>query len=59
MCFDRFLFFIGILITTHEGTVIRSTLDNIQTQQYSNLIPQIAATAKSAVRDLDPEVNYI
>ncbi|TPX44072.1 hypothetical protein SeLEV6574_g04729 [Synchytrium endobioticum] len=45
----------GIVIATHEGTVIRSTLDNIQTQQYSTLVSQLAAKAKASVRDLDPE----
>ncbi len=48
----------GVLIATHEGVVVRSTLDNIQTQQLSTLIPQLAARTKSVVRDLDPEVSY-
>jgi dynein light chain roadblock-type len=41
---------------THDGSVIRSTLDNIQTQQYSTLVTQLAAKGKGVVRDLDPEV---
>ncbi|KAJ3415592.1 Dynein light chain roadblock-type 2 [Chytridiales sp. JEL 0842] len=45
----------GIVITTHDGSVIRSTLDNIQTQQYSTLVTQLAAKGKGVVRDLDPE----
>ncbi|KAJ3183031.1 Dynein light chain roadblock-type 2 [Geranomyces variabilis] len=45
----------GIVIATHEGSVIRSTLDNIQTQQISTLVTQLAARGKSVVRDLDPE----
>jgi dynein light chain roadblock-type len=45
----------GIIITSHEGTVIRSSLDNIQTQQYSTLVTQLAIKGKSVVRDLDPE----
>lgn len=46
----------GIVIATHEGSVIRSTLDNIQTPQISTLVTQLAQRAKSVVRDLDPEV---
>ncbi|KAI8998251.1 Dynein light chain roadblock-type 2 [Gaertneriomyces sp. JEL0708] len=45
----------GIVIATHEGTVIRSTLDNIQTQQISTLVTALAAKGKGVVRDLDPE----
>jgi predicted regulator of Ras-like GTPase activity (Roadblock/LC7/MglB family) len=52
----------GIIITSHEGTVIRSSLDNIQTQQYSTLVTQLAIKGKSVVRDLDPGfclfINY-
>lgn len=40
----------GIIITTHDGTVIRSSLDNIQTQQYSTLVAQLAVRGKSVVR---------
>lgn len=35
--------------------MIRSTLDNIQTQQYSTLVTQLAVKARDVVRDLDPE----
>ncbi|KAI8896930.1 hypothetical protein BC833DRAFT_595696 [Globomyces pollinis-pini] len=45
----------GIVITTHEGTVIRSTMDNIQTPQISTLVTPLAARSKGVVRDLDPE----
>lgn len=45
----------GIVIATHEGSVIRSTLDNIQTPQISTLVTQLAARSKGVVRDLDPE----
>ncbi|KAI8804141.1 hypothetical protein BJ742DRAFT_776426 [Cladochytrium replicatum] len=45
----------GIVIATHDGTVVRSTLDNIQTQQYSTLVTQLATKGKGVVRDLDPE----
>ncbi|KAI8608310.1 hypothetical protein BC830DRAFT_17224 [Chytriomyces sp. MP71] len=46
----------GIVIATHDGSVIRSTLYNIQTQQYSTLVTQLAAKGKGVVRDLDPAV---
>jgi dynein light chain roadblock-type len=32
----------GIVVTTHEGSVIRSSLDNIQTPQISTLVTQLA-----------------
>ncbi|KAJ3131744.1 hypothetical protein HK100_006057 [Physocladia obscura] len=47
----------GIVICGHDGSVIRSTLDNIQTQQYSTLVTQLAAKGKGVVRDLDPEMH--
>ena len=34
---------------------IRSTLDSKSTLQYSALISQLAAKARSVVRDLDPQ----
>ncbi len=40
---------------------MKSTLDNIQTQQYSTLITQLTEKAQNVVRDIDPEVfifNY-
>ncbi|KAJ3119897.1 hypothetical protein HK098_005028 [Nowakowskiella sp. JEL0407] len=46
----------GIVIASHDGSVIKSTLDNIQTQQYSMLVTQLATKAMGVVRDLDPEV---
>jgi len=51
----------GIVIVNHEGSVVKSTLDNIQTQQYSTLITQLTEKAQNVVRDIDPEVfifNY-
>jgi len=38
-----------------SGIPIRTTLDNSTTVQYSGLIHQLAAKAKSTVRDLDPQ----
>jgi len=49
----------GIVVATHEGTVVRSTLDNIQTQQISTLVTQLAARGKGVVRDIDPEDDLV
>ena len=38
-----------------SGVPIRSTLDAKSTLQYSALISQLAAKARSVVRDLDPQ----
>ena len=45
----------GIVIVNSEGVPIRSTLDSKMTLQYSALISQLAAKARSVVRDLDPQ----
>ncbi|CAE8736144.1 unnamed protein product, partial [Polarella glacialis] len=45
----------GIIIVNSEGVPIRSSLDSRQTLQYSALISQLAAKARSVVRDLDPQ----
>ncbi|KAH3711014.1 dynein light chain roadblock-type 2 isoform X2 [Dreissena polymorpha] len=45
----------GIIIVNADGIPIRTTLDNSTTVQYSGLIHQLAAKAKSTVRDLDPQ----
>jgi dynein light chain roadblock-type len=47
---------VGIVIVNHEGIPIRTTLDNNETAQYSALITQLTAKAKSTIRDLDPQV---
>mmetsp|Transcript_97078 Transcript_97078/g.231008 ORF Transcript_97078/g.231008 Transcript_97078/m.231008 type:complete len:101 (+) Transcript_97078:50-352(+) len=44
----------GIVIVNSESLPIRSTLDKKQTEQYSELVSQLAAKARSVVRDLDP-----
>mmetsp|Transcript_103262 Transcript_103262/g.258906 ORF Transcript_103262/g.258906 Transcript_103262/m.258906 type:complete len:102 (+) Transcript_103262:70-375(+) len=45
----------GIVIVNAEGLPIRSTFEATQkTKQYSALISQLAAKARSLVRDLDP-----
>merc|ERR1712070_1053826 len=45
----------GIVIVNSEGVPIRSTLDSKYTLQYSALISQLAAKARSVVRDLAPQ----
>ncbi|CAD7934887.1 unnamed protein product [Amoebophrya sp. A25] len=45
----------GIVIVNAEGVPIRSTLDLKFTLQYSSLISQLTAKARSVVRDLDPQ----
>ena len=50
---------LGVLIINQDGVVIRSSLDNVLTIQYSTLMSQLAAMAKSVVRDLDPEVRHL
>ena len=47
----------GIIITTHDGSVVRSTMDNIQTQQISVIVSQLTVRSQGVVRDLDPEDN--
>ena len=49
----------GIVIVNADGIPIRSTLENSLTVQYAALITQLAAKAKSCVRDLDPQVRLI
>ncbi|XP_048776171.1 dynein light chain roadblock-type 2 isoform X1 [Ostrea edulis] len=45
---------IGVIVVNSEGIPIRSTLDNSTTVQYAGLISQLAAKARSTVRDIDP-----
>ncbi|KFH07760.1 putative dynein light chain roadblock-type 2 [Toxoplasma gondii MAS] len=47
----------GIVIVNSDGVPIRSTLDSQTTAQYSALISQLAAKARSVVRDLDPQTR--
>ena len=47
----------GILIVNADGNPIRSTLDPGLTNSYAALITDIAAKARSMVRDLDPTVR--
>lgn len=45
---------VGIVIVNSDGAPIRTTLDKKQTEQYAELVSQLAAKARSVVRDLDP-----
>ncbi|KAJ3076737.1 Dynein light chain roadblock-type 2 [Podochytrium sp. JEL0797] len=45
----------GIVIVNLEGIPIRTTLEPDKTIQYAALITQLAAKARSVVRDLDPQ----
>ncbi|TPX63570.1 hypothetical protein CcCBS67573_g08643 [Chytriomyces confervae] len=47
----------GIVIVNMEGIPIRTTLEPDKTIQHAALITQLAAKARSVVRDLDPQVN--
>ena len=48
---------LGVLVTNHEGLVMRSNLDNVQTTQLASLSAQLSTLARHAVRDIDPEVS--
>uniref|UniRef100_A0A672G5D1 Dynein light chain roadblock n=1 Tax=Salarias fasciatus TaxID=181472 RepID=A0A672G5D1_SALFA len=45
----------GIIIVNSEGIPIKSTMDNSSTAQYAGLIHQLVMTARSTVRDMDPQ----
>ena len=45
----------GLIIVNQEGIPIRTTLDNSTSVQYSGLLHQLTAKARSVVRDLDPQ----
>uniref|UniRef100_A0A7S0S1S5 Dynein light chain roadblock n=1 Tax=Chlamydomonas leiostraca TaxID=1034604 RepID=A0A7S0S1S5_9CHLO len=46
---------LGTVIVSHQGTPLRSTLDDQLTKQYAELIPSLADLARNLVRDLDPQ----
>ncbi|MEW5319382.1 MAG: hypothetical protein WDW38_010539 [Sanguina aurantia] len=46
---------LGIIVLSHEGITLRSTLDDALTKQYADMIPSLAALARNMVRDLDPQ----
>ncbi|XP_033113187.1 dynein light chain roadblock-type 2-like [Anneissia japonica] len=46
---------IGIIIVNQEGIPIKSTMDNSTTVQYTGLLHQLNAKARSTVREIDPQ----
>ena len=42
---------------TRAGIAIKTTLDQSTTVQYASLISQLAAKARSTIRDIDPQVG--
>jgi dynein light chain roadblock-type len=47
---------IGVVIVNQDGIPIRTTLDQADTVKYAGLITQLCSKARSAVRELDPQV---
>jgi hypothetical protein len=48
---------IGVVIVNQDGIPIRTTLDQADTVKYAGLITQLCSKARSAVRELDPQVS--
>lgn len=48
---------IGVVIVNQDGIPIRTTFDQSTTVQYAGLITQLCSKARSAVRELDPQVH--
>jgi dynein light chain roadblock-type len=48
---------IGVVIVNQDGIPIRTTFDQAVTVQYAGLITQLCSKARSAVRELDPQVT--
>ena len=46
---------LATIIVDQEGKAIRTTAEAQVTEQYCELIPQLATMARSLVRDLDPQ----
>jgi hypothetical protein len=47
---------IGVVIVNQDGIPIRTTFDQAVTVQYAGLLTQLCSKARSAVRELDPQV---
>ena len=47
----------GLVIVNQDGIPIRTTFDQEKTVQYAGLITQLCSKARSAVRELDPQVR--
>jgi len=45
----------GIMVLNKDGIPIKSTLDQATTNQYAAAHSQLAAKARSVVRDIDPQ----
>jgi hypothetical protein len=50
---------IGVVIVNQDGIPIRTTFDQAVTVQYAGLITQLCSKARSAVRELDPQVRNL
>jgi len=48
---------IGVVIVNQDGIPIRTTFDQAVTVQYAGLITQLCSKARSAIRELDPQVR--
>jgi predicted regulator of Ras-like GTPase activity (Roadblock/LC7/MglB family) len=46
---------VGVLISSHEGVTIRSTMDPEQSSHYGTLATHLARHAHTFVRSLNPE----
>mmetsp|Transcript_33074 Transcript_33074/g.59824 ORF Transcript_33074/g.59824 Transcript_33074/m.59824 type:complete len:100 (-) Transcript_33074:328-627(-) len=46
---------LGVIIVNNEGIPLRSTLDDVNTKNYADLIPSLSSLAKNMIRDLDPQ----
>merc|ERR1712106_276783 len=44
----------GVMVINNEGIPLKSTLDSSTTVQYGGMVSDLAETARSIVRDLDP-----
>ena len=47
----------GLVIVNQDGITIRTTFPQEKTVQYAGLITQLCSKARSAVRELDPQVK--
>ncbi|KAK9805897.1 hypothetical protein WJX73_002700 [Symbiochloris irregularis] len=45
---------LGCVVVDKQGKVLRTTCEAAITEQYANLIPDLAELARGTVRDLDP-----
>lgn len=52
---------VGTVVVNKEGVPIKSTLDNVTTNQYSGLLNNLVTQAKQMFQDLDPsnDLNFL